>query len=518
MNSNRTIFLASFLTLIVAGMGFAVRAKALGDWGAEFGFTKTELGTITGGGLVGFGVTIIICSLFIDHVGYKPLMVIAFLLHILSTVVTLAATPVFEVLQGDVARDGAYWCLYIGTFIFALSNGICEAVINPLTATLYPQQKTHYLNILHAGWPGGLIVGGLLAWAFVGDEAVVTRFRWEVSLALYLIPTVAYGLLMYPHRFPISEARAAGVEFRTMLLELASPILLLLLLLHAMVGYVELGTDSWITDIMNNVIKGQATLLFVYTSALMFVLRFFARPIVERINPVGLLTASSLTGCAGLFWLSNATLGWAIFLAATTYGIGKTFLWPTMLGVVSERFPKGGALTMGAVGAMGALSAGLLGGPMIGYKQDHYASQELKQKSLETYDRYASAKPNAVLFLPPIKGLDGAKVDVLKDAGMGIRDNVEVLKKRSQSLEDDKDLKTLINWWETAKDHQPEDELLVNSAVLHGGRMALKLTALVPLMMALLYGLLALYFRSTGGYKVEQLAAEQSEESVTNVG
>ena len=57
-------------------------------------------------------------------------------------------------------KDGAYWCLYIGMFLFALGNGTCEAVINPLTATLFPKEKTHWLNILHAGWPGGLVLGG----------------------------------------------------------------------------------------------------------------------------------------------------------------------------------------------------------------------------------------------------------------------------------------------------------------------------------------------------------------------
>ena len=67
----------------------------------------------------------------------------------------------------------------------------------------------------------------------------------------------------------------------------------------------------------------------------------------------------------GLVALSKGT-GLGILVAATLYGFGKTFFWPTMLGVVGERFPRGGAITMGAVGATGALSAGLLGTPGIG--------------------------------------------------------------------------------------------------------------------------------------------------------
>src|SRR5205085_1145892 len=254
-----------------------------------------------------------------------------------------------------------------------------------------PRQKTHYLNILHAGWPGGLILGGVLAYFFVGPEATVSHLRWEIPMGFFLIPVLIYGFITVKERFPISEARAAGLEFAEMIREFAAPVFLLLLVLHALVGYVELATDSWITNIMEPVM-GSAVLLLVYTSAIMFVLRFFAGPIVERFNPLGLLFVSSLIGVTGLYLLgqtSNTTV-MRIVAASTIYGIGKAFLWPTMLGVVGERFPKGGALTMGTGGGIGMLSAGLLGGPGIGYKQDYFASQELRQSSEDTFNRYVS--------------------------------------------------------------------------------------------------------------------------------
>lgn len=459
MNNNRALFIASFMTLIAAGVGFAVRGAILADWEAIFGFTKSELGTITGGGLVGFGVVILVSSLFIDHLGYKPVLVLAFILHVLSALLTLAATPVFEA----AGKEATYWCLYVGMFMFAVGNGLCEGVINPLVATLYPNQKTHYLNILHAGWPAGLIIGGLLAYGVAGPGAQVTHLRWEIPMLFFLIPTVLYGLIILKEKFPLSDVKAAGVTFGTMLLEFASPILLLLLVLHAMVGYVELGTDSWITNIMDNVIAGKAILLFVYTSGLMFVLRFFAGPIVEKINPIGLLFSCSILGAVGLYWLGSAQAGVTVLAAATVYGIGKTFLWPTMLGVVGERFPRGGALTMGAVGAAGALSAGLLGGPMIGYKQDYFAAKNLQENAPSVYQEYAATGES---------GLDGKKVGALKE--------------------------------------KPADELTVPeqqvvAASLYGGRMALKWTALVPAMMAIGYLILLLYFKSRGGYKVKDI-------------
>lgn len=476
--NNRPLFFASFMTLIAAGVGFAIRGAILDDWATQFGFTKGDLGNITGGGLVGFGITIIACSLIADKVGYKLLMVLAFLLHVGSAVVTLAATPVYNSLGGEAGRAATFQCLYWGMFMFSLANGLCEAVINPLVATLYPKQKTHYLNILHAGWPGGLIIGGTLAYLFCGRNAAIVHFRWEITIALFLVPTLIYGIIMLKEQFPLSEARAAGVSFGTMMSQFASPILLLLLCLHALVGYVELGTDSWITNIMNNVIAGNAMLLFIYTSGLMFVLRFFAGPIVERINPVGLLFASAILGACGLYWLGSTTSGLTIVAAATVYGLGKTFLWPTMLGVVGERFPRGGALTMGMMGGVGMLSAGLLGGPGIGYKQDYYAAEKLKQEAPETYSRYVSTDKNSFLFFPSIAGLDGQKVGDLKN-----------------KIQDKKPLTTT----------EQQDERPVLDADIYGGRMALKWTAAVPAMMAVGYLILVIYFQAKGGYQAEVL-------------
>jgi MFS family permease len=478
---NQRLFLASFLTLIAAGMGFAIRGGGiLADWGTQFGFTKAELGTITGGGLVGFGITIIACSLIADQIGYKTLMMIAFLLHVLSAVVTLAATPVFE----QYGKDATYSCLYWGMFLFALANGVCETVINPLTATIFPRQKTHYLNILHAGWPGGLILGGILAYLFVGRDAAITHLRWEIPISFFLVPTAIYGLMMVKERFPISEARAAGVDFGVMLAQFAAPLFLFLLVLHAMVGYVELGTDSWITDILNNEIPGKAVLLFIYTSAIMFVLRFFAGPIVEKISPIGLLFASAVLATVGLYLLGVGTTGLAIFGAATIYGLGKTFFWPTMLGVVGERFPQGGALTMGTIGGVGMLSAGLLGGPGIGYKQDYFASQKLQEIAPETFDRFVSPDKKSFLFFPPIAGLDGAKVGALKDR---------------------------IAEGATLTPQEQHDRPFVEEASLFGGKMALKWTAAVPAMMAVGYLILIMYFQAKGGYQVEVLHGQKPQ-------
>jgi MFS family permease len=597
--NEKILFWASFFTLVAAGIGFSVRGVILEDWGNQFGFTQAELGTITGGGLVGFGLAIIFFSFFADRFGYGKLMCVAFLLHASSAVVTFAATPVYGGALSSLGisgKSGAFYCLNLGMWLFALGNGTCEAVINPLTATLFPRSKTHWLNILHAGWPGGLILGVGIT---LGFEQLGGAIRWEYKLGVFLIPVLIYGLLMLGRPFPKSEAKTAGVPVTDMMkqvgmlgftlgaaligLALASLlpsvfgapawigwiaagcvwlafglvtnfapghwVLAFLYLLHALVGYVELGTDSWITNITKQVLKSgtNAQLAFIWTNVLMFTLRFFAGPIVHKINPIGLLFASASLGTIGLYLLGNPMIDtvWRWMAAVTVYGIGKTFYWPTLLGVISERFPKGGALALGLSGGVGMIGAGILGGPGIGYKQDYFAVHYLEQttEGQETYKRYMArnekGEPEKTSFpivtsilpnqVPPVAGIDNAKFKVFEDYKAGfaadgkrkpdakttLESDLETLarqEKEGKTVEPKlkENLTKLKHWWDTeGLPYYSNDQQLLTEARLYGAKNALLYTAVVPLVLAIGFMILILYFYLTGGYKQVHLDEEE---------
>jgi MFS family permease len=494
-NAQRLLW-AGFVAILAAGIGFSVRgASVLGAWSEAFGFTQTELGGITGGGLVGFGIVIIISSFLAEAVGFARLMYFAFVVHFLSAVVTLAAPWVYE----SAGKDATFWTLYVGMFLFAIGNGVCEAVVNPLTATLFPNNKTHYLNILHAGWPAGLILGGIAS-IFLANQV-----SWQIQISLFLIPVVIYGLMIFGQKMPSTETSQAGISVFEILRQFIAPMLLFLLLIHAMVGYVELGTDSWIARITGSILdETTGRWLFVYTSALMFILRFVAGPIVHKISPLGLLFASAVLATVGLYFLGGVGTTMAALAALTIYGIGKTFFWPTMLAVVSERYPKGGAVTLGMVGGVGMLSAGLLGGPGIGFKQDLYASQKLQEVSPSTFERYRADKANRFLVFST-DGLNGKKVATLVDDGKSLAAEMDILEQTGRT---DENLANLDAWWQDAKGTATSDSEPVKEATLHGSRMALKLTAIVPAIMAVCYLILIGYFKSIGGYKALTVTAE----------
>ena len=511
-NADR-LFLGSFLAMIAIGMGFSARAAILGDWGATFGFTKAELGVITGFGLTGFGLTVMLFSVLVERWGFRVMIGMTFFLHLLSGVITLMAAPIFHAF----GRDAAFWCLSIGTTIFSIGNGAAEGAVNPLIAALYPAERTHRLNALHAGFPGGLVLGALVGVVLAGK-------RWELILLMYLVPTLIYGVLLLGQSFPASQARTHQISLSSMAGEFRSPLLICLLLLMAMIGFVELGTDSWIQNITGNLLADprKGSLLFIWTSSLMFALRFVAGPIVRRITPLGLLLCAACLGTIGLWLLSKAgtdfNLGGVILaasIAATIYGVGKTFYWGTMLGVSAERFPRGGALVLGAMGCIGNLSAGFLGGPAIGFMQDRFASQDLQHASPAAFDRYRSDRENSFLLIFHARGLDSSKVAVLEDGGAQLAKDVAALKKAGST---DANVEKLQTWWETAGPLSSIDKPPVSEATLFGSRMALRYTSAVPLVMMFGFLALILYFHSQGGYRQIHLEPTEAQAMAHAVG
>ena len=415
------LFWACFISLIATAFGFIIRAFLLDEWAESYGFDETQKGQIFGVGLWPFAISIVLFSLIIDKIGYGKAMVFAFVAHVASAIITLCLAVFAGEGNGEFS-SAAYWKLYIANFVVALGNGTIEAVVNPVVATMFNRDKTKWLNILHAGWPGGLVLAGTIT-ILMGD------LSWQYKVALMFLPVITYGVLMLSAKFPVSERVAAGVSYKEMLREFGMggalivsylmfteignvfgipqvatwiaiavatigfgaavgfafgrPLFLLLLLIMVPLASTELGVDSWITSLMEKPFAERGAnsgWILVYTSAIMMVLRFFAGPIVHKISPLGLLAVSSVLAIIGLFALSAAT-GVLILAAATIYAFGKTFFWPTMLGVTAEQFPRGGALTLNAAGGVGMLGVGVVGAQILGFWVDKGVAEDFQTRN-----------------------------------------------------------------------------------------------------------------------------------------
>jgi len=442
----------------------------------------------------------------------------------------------------------------------ALGNGTVEAFINPVVATMFSKQKTKWLNILHAGWPGGLVIAGIIV-IFMGN------IPWGFKVVTIAVPAVVYLLLLSPRQFPVSERVSSGVSYRDMLAEfgilgalivgflvtlqlmdffsngstvelsslqktifigigvaivvgfglytraIGRPLMFVLVLIMMPLATTEIGTDGWITGIMEGVFKmspdevanagGIDKVLvingtpykihpgwvLVYTSVIMVILRFFAGPIVHKLSPLGLLAISAVLAIVGLYTLSF-TAGVAIFLAATLYGIGKTFFWPTMLGVVAEQTPKGGALTLNAISGIGMLAVGVLGFPYIGALQ-------------------ANKQIDAVVESTEAKEVSG----LVTNGKLSAVENKKIYEIIEYQNVDKKALDAMVK--EKVSDEETQQSLIKRFGAITGAanQRALGNMTAFPFVMLIAYLGLIVYFKSRGGYKAEVLTGHKAEDA-----
>jgi MFS family permease len=539
---NKVLFWGCFIALVTTAFGFVTRMFLINTWATEFNLDPAQSGRLAGIGIWPFAVGIIGFSLIIDRIGYKVAMLMAFAGHLLWTVMGVSAY--FMSHGGN--KAGAYQMLYWGSLILGLANGTVEAFINPVVATMFSREKTKWLNILHAGWPGGLVIAGM-------TTIFIAGVPWWVKVGMIAVPAVVYFLMLVPLTFPAQERVAAGVSYRQMLAEfgtlgalvvgfllvlqlmdffsgvpslsteitrngqkvivlstaaksifiaigvvivaafagytksLGRPFLFFMILIMMPLATTEIGTDGWITGIMEGVTKGKLHpgWILVYTSIIMMILRFFAGPIVHTLSPLGLLTASATLAIIGLFLLSSAVGIAFIFGAATLYALGKTFFWPTMLGVVSEQTPRGGAMTLNGISGLGMLAVGVLGFPYIGALQ--------ADKKIETI-----AATDAAKQVPALVQNGTLNEKVLEEKRI-----YEIIPYKTV---DDAKLAAMTATLPSAK----ADEIKV--AADRSSQKALANMTIFPMIMLGGYIILLAYFRSKGGYRAQVLTGHTAQD------
>jgi fucose permease len=157
-------------------------------------------------------------------------------------------------------------------------------------------------------------------------------------------------------KFPPTERAASGVSMGEMFRELLKPMFLVLFCSMFLTAASELAPGQWVDLALTRTVHMQGILLLVYVSGIMFVARHFAGTLVHKLSSIGLLWCSCLLASCGLVLLSFANSPVTGVLAATVWGVGVCFMWPTMLATASDRFPRGGALLMGLMGTAGTLS------------------------------------------------------------------------------------------------------------------------------------------------------------------
>jgi fucose permease len=352
--NRKKIFAGICLALLPTAFSFVLVSNILQQLKTEFILTNANVGAIGGAALWGMAISLLTIGPLLEKIGFKNSLRGAFISHLSGVTLFLAAYPF-------AGETYAFWILFLGAIGFGIGNGLVEVAGNPLTAALFPKNKVTKLSHFHAFFPGGMVFGGLLGWIMVqiGFVGSLNIGHWTTQISIVYIPILIYGYLLLTEKYPKTLTAEAGVPIREMFrYTFTHPLVWGLILLKMISLSLELGPMRWIPEVLQAA-GAHGMLVFVWISGIMMVLRFFAGPFVEKFSPPGMLLGASLLTGIGLLLFAFIETGIVpLMIAATIFALGVTFYFPTMVGLMSERFPKAGSLGIVLLMGMGFIGAG----------------------------------------------------------------------------------------------------------------------------------------------------------------
>ncbi|MBK8946227.1 MAG: MFS transporter [Ignavibacteriae bacterium] len=338
--NSKKLFLMSCIALIVTAISFALRARLEPIFMGDYGLSATDIGFAFGPAFYGFTISMILFGSFVDSWGMKKVLTMAFILHFIGITGTIFSTGM--------------WSLFFSTAAIGIGNGAIEAACNPLVASLYPKNKATMLNRFHVWFPGGIVIGSLLAY-FMLD---VINLNWRIYVAVLYIPLVIYGYMFLKENFPQTERVTSGVTTSEMWKSLLKPIYIFMAFSMLLTAVTELATQQRISTLLADA-HAVPMLVLALTTGLMALGRAFAGPVVHKLSTSGMLLFSAVMSFIGLQLLSNSD-GIMVYFSAAVFAVGVCFFWPTMLGFVAEEIPESGALGLSVIGGLGMFSVSIV--------------------------------------------------------------------------------------------------------------------------------------------------------------
>jgi hypothetical protein len=213
---------------------------------------------------------------------------------------------------------------------------------------------------------------------------------------------------------------------------------------------------------------------------------------------------STVLAAVGLYWLSYAETGAMAFAAATVFALGICFIWPTMLGFVSERIPRTGALGLALMGGAGMGIVGLVAAPMLGEIADKVS-----------HERFVAEKPAVVQTLTDARDqlrarLPAVPADQRPDVERTIATADAVVQKSQTGelppIETANAFRSVIGLGVDVP-AVAQSQALLGPAENYGGRVSFRYCVPLAAGVAVVFSLLWLNDRRKGGYKVERVGA-----------
>jgi len=304
-------------------------------FGGSGGLSTEQMGRIPAIVFAGLVLGIILSGPLADRWGGK-------LFAMLGVVLTGVGLVVMGLAQ-------SYPSLLVSALLMGLGAGVLDMVLSPIVCALEPRRRAPAMNWLHSFYSTGAVAAVL-----VGASGLDLSIPWRsIVLAAAAFPAlvlVGFARMKVPPLVEENQRRDPAVKLAK------SAFFLGVLAAMFLVGATEAGMSQWLPAFAERALgltKSAASFALAAFLVAMAAGRICAAFLGDRARPIPLLVACAAASI--VFYLVGSFFsGRGVALAGCiAVGLSVSCLWPTLLALAANRFPRGGASIFAALAAFG---------------------------------------------------------------------------------------------------------------------------------------------------------------------
>jgi fucose permease len=339
MYNRRLVFAAACLGMLVFGIVLTALGSVLPSLIARFGLDNAAAGVLLALMSLGILAGSLVFGPIVDRYGYKELLTACMVL-ILAGVEGLAFAPSRMLLVPAILLTG-------------FAGGVVSGSVQALVADIGDTGKGARIALIGVFFGIGALTVPLLLGLLLSVVSYSTVMA--VIGALIVLPALYCAAIRFP-----KPKQPQGVTFAGALRLLRDPTLLLLGLMLFLESGVELTAGGWTATYAQEALGLPADQSLFFLSlywAGLTAMRLVLGWLLTHAAPAPVLYTSLATALAAALLVIAATSPVALAIGCTVLGIGFAAVFPTVLGLVGERYAALSGTAFGLVIAI-ALAGG----------------------------------------------------------------------------------------------------------------------------------------------------------------
>lgn len=311
----------------------------------SYHWSYTEAGAVFAASSVGFFVSSLGAGLLVESAGTRPVLISALAAQVVS-LMFFAQTPSIPL---NIALN----------FVIGVGLGTNELVTNYTVVRLEPPGKSRLMNLMHAAWCIGAILGPIGV-----ANLLASKLAWQTVFRLVGVLIAVMALLLARSRFPVTNPghlanRAELSPKPTLRSRLRGPgaiVLLSAITIFVYIG-VEKGIYNWVAEYFVRVLKtsaplGSAMVAVYWTGQLAGRFGLSVAYKGTRLEIVLLVLAAVSTAVIGL--LIGLKVVWLAVVCTFLAGASNSGIFPVIISLTGKYSARGRAV--GLVTAAGGVA------------------------------------------------------------------------------------------------------------------------------------------------------------------